>query len=97
MDKKKNQKCVRVLFAIRIILWLVAAGATFYWIWWSFKLYEMGIHDVYEYAGELRPVFGRCLLISIGSIVISLILRSVSDRIKRTNRTKDEEEEDNPR
>ena len=74
-----KEKKVRILFLIRIALWITAAAATFYWI---FKLYAMGIYDVYEYSGYLRPIFGRGLLIAFVSLCISLILRSISDRIK---------------
>lgn len=77
-----KEKKVRILFLIRIALWITAAAATFYWIYWSFKLYAMGIYDVYEYSGYLRPIFGRGLLIAFVSLCISLILRSISDRIK---------------
>lgn len=76
-------KIVRILFIIRVILWITAAAATYYWIAWSFKLYNMGIYDVYEYSGYLRPVLGKGLLIAAVSICLSLILRSVSDRLKK--------------
>ena len=77
-----HNKIVRVLFIIRIILWIIAAGATYYWIAWSFKLYNMGIYDVHEYSGYLRPILGKGLLIAAVSICLSFILRSISDRIK---------------
>ncbi len=78
-----KNKAVRVLFVIRIILCIIAAAATFYWIFWSFKLYHMGIFDVYEYSSYLRPIMGKGLLIAVVSICLSLILRSISDRIKK--------------
>ena len=78
-----HNKVIRILFIIRIILWIIATAATFYWIVWSFKLYNMGIFDVYEYAQYFRPIFGRGLLIAIVSICLSLILRSISDRLKK--------------
>ena len=77
IDKK-----VRKIFIARAVLWGIAILATGYWIYWSFALYEMGIHDVYEYAAEFRPIFGWGLAISVGAVCISLILRSVSDKIK---------------
>lgn len=80
---KKTNIAVRILFIIRVILWITAASATVYWIYWSFKLYKIGIHDVHEYSDHFRPIFGRCLLISLASICISLILRSISDMIKK--------------
>ena len=76
------KKIVRILYIIRIILWIIATVATFYWIVWSFKLYNMGIFDVYEYGKYFRPIFGRGLLTAIVSICLSLILRSISDKLK---------------
>ena len=85
-EKSVNNKIVRVLFIIRAVLWVIAAAATVYWIAWSFKLYEMGIYEVHEYSTRLRPILGRGLLIAFVSICISLILRSISDRIKKKNK-----------
>lgn len=85
---RKTNISVRILFIIRVILWITAATATAYWIYWSFNLYKMGIHDFHEYSGNLRPVFGRCLLISLASLCISLILRSISDMIKKNVQNK---------
>ena len=85
---KKTNIAVRVLFIIRAILWITAALATVYWIYWSFKLYKMGIHDVHEYSDHFRPIFGRCLLISLASLCFSLILRSISDMIKKKMQNK---------
>jgi len=79
----RKNKIVQVLFVIRIILCIIATAATFYWIVWSFKLYHMGIFDVYEYSSYLRPILGKGLLIAAVSICLSLILRSISDRIKK--------------
>ena len=78
-----QDKIVRILFIIRIILWITAAAATYYWIAWSFKLYNMGYYDVYEYSGYLRPILTKGLLIAAVSICLSLILRSISDRLKK--------------
>jgi len=78
-----KNKVVQVLFVIRIILCIIATIATFYWIVWSFKLFDMGIYDVHEYSSYFRPIFGKGLLISVASICLSLILRSISDRIKK--------------
>ena len=74
---------VRILFIIRIILWIAAAAATYYWISWSFKLYNMGIYDVHEYSGYLRPVLAKGLFIAVGCICLSLILRKISDKLKK--------------
>lgn len=77
-----HKKIIRILFIIRIILWIIATVATFYWIVWSFKLYNMGIFDVHEYGKFFRPIFGRGLLIAVVSICLSFILRSISDKLK---------------
>jgi len=82
MDNAKAQKAVKIIFGVRIVLWVVALGATLYWAYWSFKIYALGIFDVYEYAEIFRPIFRRGLLISIGAIIICLILRRFSDTIK---------------
>lgn len=76
-------KIVRILFIIRIVLWIIAAAATYYWISWSFKLYNMGIFDVYEYSGYLRPILTKGLIIAAVSICLSLILRTISDKLKK--------------
>lgn len=80
---KKQNKAVRILFLIRSLLWITAFAATAYWIWWSFKLYDLGYYDAYEYSGLLRPVLTRGLVIAFVCLGISLILRSISDRIKK--------------
>ena len=81
-----EDKRVKALFIMRAVLWVIALAATVYWIYWSFKLYELEIYDPYSYAKEFRPIFTRGLLISGGSICISLSLRGISDRIKRANK-----------
>ena len=80
---KKQNKSVRILFLVRAFLWVTALAATVYWIYWSFKLYDLGYYDPYEYSGLLRPILTRGLLISLVCVGISLILRSISDRIKK--------------
>ena len=76
---------VKRIFACRAVLWAIALGATIYWIWWSFEIYNMGIFDPYDYAPMLRPVFTRCMLIAVAALVVCLILRAISDRIKKEN------------
>ena len=78
-----HNKIVRILFIIRIFLWIIAAVATFYWIVWSFKLYNMGIFDVHEYSSYLRPILAKGLLVAAVSICLSFILRSISDKLKK--------------
>ena len=77
-----NNKIIRILFIVRIILWITAAVATCYWIVWSFKLYNMGIFEVEEYGKYFRPIFGRGFLTAIVCICLSFILRSISDKLK---------------
>ena len=78
-----HNKIVRILFIIRIILWIIAVAATFYWIVWSFKLYQMGIFEVHEYSSHLRPILAKGLFIAVVSICLSFILRSISDKLKK--------------
>lgn len=73
---------IRILFYMRIVLWVIAIAATVYWIYWSFRIYEMGIHLVEDYAAAFRPIFGKSLLVTAISIAISLGLRRISDNIK---------------
>lgn len=80
----EKDKKVKIIFGIRAVFWVIALGATIHWIYWSFKLYDLGILDVYEYAKYFRPIFGKDLLISVGAICISLLLRRISDKIKET-------------
>lgn len=82
-----HSKIVRILFIIRIILWITAAAATFYWIVWSFKLYGRGIFDEHEYSSYLRPILGKGLLIAVVSICLSFILRGISDKLKEKMKT----------
>ena len=74
---KKQNRAVRILFIIRACLWTTALAATVYWIYWSFKLYDLGHNDVYEYSGLSRPILTRGLLISLACLGISLILRRI--------------------
>lgn len=79
---EKRERAVKGIFIIRIILWIIALCATIYWIYWSFKLYTMGIYNEYEYAAHLRPIFAKGIFVSVSAVIISFILRSVSDKIK---------------
>lgn len=83
---KDEIKSVRIIFFCRMFLWLVATVSTLYWMYISCKLYAIGVHDVHEYASIFRPIFYKCLGIAFGAIVISLILRTISDKIKLANR-----------
>ena len=78
-----HTKIIRTIYIFRIILWITAAAATYYWIYWSFKLYSLGYFDVHEYSSYLRPIFAKGLLISFVCICMSFILRGISDHIKK--------------
>ena len=80
---KEYEKKIRILFIFRIIMWIICAGGCVYWIYWSFKLYEMEEFDAHIYATLFRPHFNIGISISIISITISLVLRLISDRHKR--------------
>lgn len=75
-------KKIKTLFLCRIVMWVISAGATVYWIYWSFKLYENGSIDEELYASLLRPHFYAGLGIAIVCILISFGLRKISDDIK---------------
>ena len=83
---EKGNGIVKILLGIRMILWAVAAGATAYWIYWSMHLYTLGFENEHEYATALRPILSKGLLISVAAILLSFLLRSVSDKIKKNNR-----------
>ena len=81
-----NRNTIKILFAIRICLWIVIFVSTAYWIYYSVKMHRDGIYDVYEYATLLRPVLYPCLIISIIAICISFALHALTVRIrKRSN------------
>lgn len=81
---RNTDKIVKVLFGIRIVLWVIALAATIYWIYWSFYIYETGIHLVEDYAKAFRPIFGKSLLVTIISILVSFLLRHISDKLKKS-------------
>ena len=82
---KTFDKKIRILFIIRICLWLVCAFGFAYWIYWSFESYNyINETDYHEYATFFRPYFRTGIMISVGSITISLILRLISDMTKRS-------------
>lgn len=81
MEKEKK---VKILFLCRMFLWFVALVATVYWIYWSFHLYTLGYADEHEYALVFRPIFARGLFISLAAVLLSFLLRAVSDSIKKS-------------
>ena len=74
---------IKRLFIIRAILWVIAAGATVFWIYWSFRVYVMGISDVHDYATIMRPILYGGLITSAVCIIISFRLRHISDGYKK--------------
>lgn len=81
-----GEKTRKILFVIRICLWIIALVATIYWIYWSFKLYTMGYVDEHQYALMFRPIFAKGLFTSLIAVGISFILRRISDYIKDTTK-----------
>lgn len=74
---------VKILFGLRILLWITAIIPTIYWIYYQQKLYADEIFDAYEYSSLLRPVLYKCLIISFLAICVSFILRAISDHVKK--------------
>ena len=79
----KTKTKIRILFIIRICLWITALISTGYWVYFSFKLtYVDEIFDPYEYASLLRPVLYPCLIIALAAIGISFALYAQSKKLK---------------
>ncbi|MCQ2540269.1 MAG: hypothetical protein MJ114_07470 [Acetatifactor sp.] len=83
LELEQKEKMVKILFGIRALCWTIAAGATVYWIYWSFKFYEMGFENEHDYASHLRPLFYKALAVTAVVILISFGLRSISDKLKK--------------
>lgn len=85
IDKiKETDRRVFTLFCFRILMWITALCANIYWIYWHFHLYAMEIFDVHEYAALFRFRFYNALIVAFIAIIISFILRAISDSIKKT-------------
>lgn len=82
-----SEKKIKIIFAIRVLLWLVALGFTGHWLYWSFYLYHQEIFEVGQYAEIFRPILYKDLAVSVACIVVCFILRKISDTIKKENRT----------
>ncbi|MCR5476722.1 MAG: hypothetical protein K6E92_03735 [Lachnospiraceae bacterium] len=89
MDAKTR---IKVLFVVRVCLWIVAAVSTCWWMYYSVKLHIDGIYDVHVYAAILRPVFYPAVLISVAAIFIAFRLYAVSKRLKDEEKHRVEEE-----
>ena len=82
---KGLEKKIRTLFIFRILMWLTCAFGCGYWIYWSFKLYEIlpEDYDAHMYATSFRPYFNTGIIISLISLAVSFILRFISDKYKK--------------
>ncbi len=83
MQKKAVLK-IKILFAIRVFLWITAFIATAYWMYYSEKLHYDGIFDPYDYATLLRPVLYTGLAVAIIAVAISFALYAWSKKIKKS-------------
>lgn len=81
MDDNLEKK-MRKLLIIRVVLWILAAGGCVYWIAYSFWLYSVGIHEVHDYATELRPRLYCALAFSLVCLGISFLVRRRYDDCK---------------
>lgn len=82
MDHQTEQK-IKLLFIIRICLWIVALVSTIRWIYYSIKLHMDGIFDYHTYAAMLRPILYPCLIISVTAVCVSFALYAVSRKLKK--------------
>lgn len=82
----KPRIIIRIILGIRMVLWAISVAVTIRWIYWSFKLYDLGYMDVHSYATKLRPILYEGIVIAFVCIVICFILRSISDKIRRKHR-----------
>ena len=89
----KKQTKVKILFAIRICLWITALVSTIVWIWYSFYLTNNNVFDPHEYATRLRPVLYPCLIISFTAVCVSFALYAESRKIRKQIRMEMPEEE----
>ncbi|WP_029232893.1 hypothetical protein [Butyrivibrio sp. VCB2006] len=81
MQSEVSTKIMRLLVC-RIVLWIIAAVSTGYWIYFSIKLHRDGIFDPAEYSTALRPVLYTCLVIAVIAICISFVLHHLSKKLK---------------
>ncbi len=81
--QERSNKLIKILFSIRVCLWIIALISTIYWMYYSFKLYLVGISDVHTYATILRPILYTCVIIAVAAIALSFYLRSIAVKIKK--------------
>ncbi|MCR4727930.1 MAG: hypothetical protein K5796_04685 [Lachnospiraceae bacterium] len=82
-DKAKKQ--VKIIFAVRILLWIIAFASTLVWVIYNFKLNAEEISDPAEFAARFRPLFYTCLGISVIAVCVAFALYMVSKKIKEKN------------
>ena len=80
-------KKIKLLFAGRVTLWLIALVSTGYWMWLSGELYHRGIYNPEEYAKYLRPVLYTGVIIAVAAIGLSFVLYGQSEKIKKQMRS----------
>lgn len=83
MDKNK---LIKIIFGIRIILWITALIPTVYWIWYSIDLHNHGIFDPAEFGKYFRPVFYECLIIAVIAVCAAFALHAFSVKLKKQGR-----------
>ncbi len=83
--KKETQ--IKILFVIRVCLWITALISTAYWMYYSVKLHIDGIYDVHEYATALRPILYSCVAIAVAAVAISFGLHVLTVKIKNKDKT----------
>ena len=84
-NRKKATIQIRIIFVIRVCLWVVALVATINWIIYSVKLYLDGIVVPSEYSPLLRPVLYRGVIIAVLAIGASFALYALAKYIKKKN------------
>ena len=84
--KKDPETTIKILFVIRICLWITALTATVYWMAYSIKLHRAEIFDPYEFAIRFRPVFYPCFVTAVAAIALSFALYAVSKRMRRSGK-----------
>ena len=84
-NRKKAKIQIKIIFVIRVLLWLVALLATVNWIIYSVKLYADGIVIPEQYSPLLRPVLYRGVIVAVLSIATSFALYALAKYIKKKN------------
>ncbi len=82
MQKDVKTK-LKILFIIRVCLWITAFVSTIRWMSYSIQLNKQEIFDPYEFAVRFRPVFYPCFVIAAAAIGLSFALYAYGKRISR--------------